>query len=168
MNVNVSASRGTPDAESMNAGDALDAKIASAVADYEALYEATLHSLQQMIQQLFASEDFVGQGDIGDAGQGGDGAAGSGGSDMTAQAAAGALAAYMQQNGTAALNPDELYALAYDPKEGTPAAVSNAAHYMLAHPDTYNRIETHDVPGSDGISGVGNFEWAAQGGLDEA
>ncbi|MFL9984786.1 hypothetical protein P0D72_22355 [Paraburkholderia sediminicola] len=25
----------------------------------------------------------------------------------------------------------------------------------------------HDVAGADGVSGVGNFQWAAQGGLDQ-
>lgn len=29
-------------------------------------------------------------------------------------------------------------------------------------------IETHDVAGSDNLSGVWNFEWAASGGLDGA
>ena len=87
---------------------------------------------------------------------------------MTAQAAAGALAAYMHENGIATVNPNKLYQLAYSPAAGTPSTVSKAAKFMLANSDTYNRIETHDVKGSDGISGVANFDWAAEGGLGAA
>ena len=87
---------------------------------------------------------------------------------MTAQSAAGAIASFMHEHGMKTVDPDELYQIAYHPKKGTPPGVSTAAKFMLANPDTYNRIETHDVKGSDGISGVANFDWAAEGGLGAA
>jgi len=164
MNVNVSASTTTVNVESTDADDTVDAKINAAVANYEALYESTLQSLQQMMQQLFASAGLGGTGDVGQIG----GETGeSAGSAMTAQGAAGALAAYMDQNGIQSLTPNQLYQTAYAPKAGTPADVSRAAEYMLEHPDVFNRIETHDVAGADGIAGQSDFDWAAQGGLDD-
>jgi hypothetical protein len=88
------------------------------------------------------------------------------GQNTTGQDAAGTLASYMKQNGISSLDPNKLYQLANNPPSGTPPEVSSAASYMLQNPDVYQQIETHDVSGADGISGVGNFEWAAQGGLD--
>ena len=87
---------------------------------------------------------------------------------MTAQAAAGALAAYMHENGIGTLNPNKLYQMAYSPAAGTPSTVSKAAKFMLANPDTYKQLETHDVAGADGIAGVNDFDWAAEGGLSAA
>ncbi|MCU9952136.1 MULTISPECIES: hypothetical protein [Burkholderia] len=95
-----------------------------------------------------------------------DGAGGGSRETMTAQSAAGALASYMSQNKMSAVDPDLLYKFAMNPSSGTPEDVSKAAKFMLDHPDTYQKIETHDVAGADGISGIGNFQWAAQGGLD--
>ncbi|NRD81949.1 hypothetical protein FG484_04190 [Burkholderia pseudomallei] len=96
-----------------------------------------------------------------------DGGTGGGAHDaMTAQSAAGALGSYMSQNGISTVDPDKLYQLAMNPSSGTPEDVSKAAKFMLDHPDTFRKLETHDVAGADGISGVGNFQWAAQGGLD--
>ena len=164
MSLNVSVSTTTAHVESTDADDSLDAKISAAIANYEALYESTLQSLQQMMQQLFASEGFGGTGDVGQSGAETGESAGSG---MTAQGAAGALAAYMDQNGIPSLTPNQLYQIAYSPKEGTPADVSRAAKYMLENPDVLNRIETHDVAGADGIAGQCDFDWAAQGGLDD-
>lgn len=89
------------------------------------------------------------------------------GAMMGAQSAAGALASYMSQNGISSLDPNQLYKLANNPPAGTPSDVSAAASYMLQNPDVYKQIETHDVSGADGVSGVGNFQWAAQGGLDQ-
>ncbi|WP_449306296.1 phage tail tip lysozyme [Paraburkholderia humisilvae] len=88
------------------------------------------------------------------------------GSDpLEAQAAAGALASYMSQNNIGALDPNALYQLANNPPPNMPPGVSEAANYMLENPDIYEQIETHDVAGADGISGIGNFQWAAEGGL---
>ncbi|RFS73126.1 hypothetical protein D0T98_17775 [Burkholderia pseudomallei] len=96
-----------------------------------------------------------------------DGGTGGGAHDaMTAQSAAGALGSYMSQNGISTVDPDKLYQLAMNPSSGTPEDVSKAAKFMLDHPDIFRKLETHDVAGADGISGVGNFQWAAQGGLD--
>ncbi|WP_411378216.1 hypothetical protein [Burkholderia thailandensis] len=95
-----------------------------------------------------------------------EGAAGGVGVQMTAQSAAGALASYMSQNDVSTVDPDKLYQLATNPPSGTPKDVSLAAKFMLDNPDTFKQIETHDAPGADGISGVANFQWAAQGGLD--
>ncbi|CAE6720794.1 hypothetical protein PQQ67_05395 [Paraburkholderia aspalathi] len=89
------------------------------------------------------------------------------GAMMDAQSASGALASYMSQNGISSLDPDQLYKLANNPPAGTPSDVSAAASYMLQNPDVYKQIETHDVSGADGVSGVSNFQWAAQGGLDQ-
>src|ERR1700710_1490121 len=82
-----------------------------------------------------------------------------------ARSASAALSSYMGQNGMSSLDPNQLYQLAYSPLSGTPSTVSEAAKWMLSHPDTLNQIETHDVPGSDGIAGANDFQWAAQGGL---
>lgn len=132
----------------------------TAVANYEALYESALQSIQQMLQQIFAEEGSLSTGGL-DSGAQTD-------SGMTAQSASGALASYMHENGINSLNPNQLYQMAYNPKPGTPSTVSDAAKFMLENPDTFNQIETHDVAGSDGIAGVNDFDWAAQGGLSSA
>ncbi|RIV44710.1 hypothetical protein D2W70_29030, partial [Burkholderia pseudomallei] len=85
---------------------------------------------------------------------------------MSAQSAAGALGSYMSQNGISTVDPNRLYQLAMNPPSGTPEDVSKAAKFMLADPDVFRQLETHDAAGADGISGVANFQWAAQGGLD--
>ncbi|MFG7106327.1 hypothetical protein ACGYWM_16610 [Burkholderia pseudomallei] len=96
-----------------------------------------------------------------------DGGTGGGAHDaMTAQSAAGALGSYMSQNGISTVDPNRLYQLAMNPPSGTPEDVSKAAKFMLADPDVFRQLETHDAAGADGISGVANFQWAAQGGLD--
>ncbi|MDA8522780.1 hypothetical protein [Acidovorax sp. NCPPB 4044] len=63
--------------------------------------------------------------------------------------------------GTQAMTVDRLYRLA----EGGKASpeVAAAARFMLQNPDIYRAIETHDVPGADGKSGVGNLLAAARG-----
>ncbi|MBN3829396.1 hypothetical protein G3O00_38210 [Burkholderia sp. Ac-20384] len=82
---------------------------------------------------------------------------------MTAQNASATLASYMTQNGISAENPNSLYQLATNGL--TPQPVREAAQFMLANPQIYEQIETHDVLGQDGISGTSNFHWAAMGGL---
>nr|WP_241739624.1 hypothetical protein [Burkholderia pseudomallei] len=72
----------------------------------------------------------------------------------------------MSQNGISTVDPNRLYQLAMNPPSGTPEDVSKAAKFMLADPDVFRQLETHDAAGADGISGVANFQWAAQGGLD--
>jgi len=89
----------------------------------------------------------------------------SGSTPTNAQSASAALSNYMSQNGISSLDPNQLYQFAYSPLSGTPSTVSDAAKWMLSHPGTFNKIETHDVPGADGIAGANDFEWAAQGGL---
>ncbi|SFD78764.1 hypothetical protein [Paracidovorax konjaci] len=63
--------------------------------------------------------------------------------------------------GTQAMTVDRLHRLA----EGGKASpeVAAAARFMLQNPDIYRAIETHDVPGADGKSGVGNLLAAARG-----
>lgn len=90
------------------------------------------------------------------------------GDPMTAQSASGALSSYMSQNGIGSLNPNQLYQLAENPPAGTPSDVSSAASYMLQNPDMFQQLETHDVAGTDGIAGLGDFQWAAEGGLDSS
>jgi hypothetical protein len=85
-------------------------------------------------------------------------------SNEDVQSASGALAAFMHENGIKKLDPGKLYELAEDPPAGTPQTVSQAAKFMLQNPDIYKKIETHDVQGADGKSGVENFDWAAEGG----
>ena len=89
-------------------------------------------------------------------------------SENDAQSAAGALAGYMHENGINTLDPNQLYQLAYNPHANTPPGVSAAAAYMLQDSDAFNQIETHDVAGADGIAGANDFDWAAEGGLDQA
>lgn len=90
------------------------------------------------------------------------------GTPMTAQTASSALGAYMNQQGIGTLDPNQLYQMAYHPQSATPSEVTNAAMFMLDHPSTFNQIETHDVVGADGIAGANDFDWAAQGGLDQS
>lgn len=75
------------------------------------------------------------------------------------------IADYMRQNGKSAMNKQELSDLADNKSGKVPADVSDAAKYMQRHPDVFTAIETHDVAGADNLSGVWNFDWAANGGL---
>lgn len=159
MSVNLSLDS-TVQSEPLDLSPTTSSPVDSAVANYEALYESALQSIQQMLQQVFAEESSLDAGNIDNGGQPDSG--------MTAQGASGALAAYMHQNGIGSLDPSKLYQMAYSPAAGTPSEVSDAAKFMLSNPDVFNQIETHDVAGSDGIAGVNDFDWAAQGGLSDA
>jgi hypothetical protein len=85
----------------------------------------------------------------------------------TAQAkkAAGELAKYMHQNGVDIMTPNQLAKLARNASGDVPSEVSNAAQFMLSNPDMYAQVETRDVAGVDGISGVSNFDFAARNGF---
>jgi hypothetical protein len=146
-------------------------------ADYESLYVAAMSSLEKMLQlvlgklgQIDSAPDTnppAGSADTtqkSTATQPSDPAQ-SASAGMTAQSASGALAAYMHEHQMNTVDPDQLYQLAFHPAAGTPPKVSQAAKFMLSNPETFNKIETHDVAGSDGIAGVNDFDWAAQGGL---
>ncbi|WP_296180631.1 hypothetical protein [Pseudomonas sp. UBA1879] len=76
------------------------------------------------------------------------------------------IADYMKQNGKGAMTSQDLAKLAGDTSGKVPADVSAAAQYMQRHPDVFTAIETHDVAGADSLSGVWNFDWAANGGLN--
>ncbi|MDH6146190.1 MULTISPECIES: hypothetical protein [Paraburkholderia] len=97
------------------------------------------------------------------------GTGGTGGATtMNPQSASGALAGYMGTNGNDSLNMNDLYKLAQGQAAGgngqTPSpAVQQAAQYMMSNPGVFNQIETHDVAGADGKSGIANFQNAAQG-----
>ena len=93
------------------------------------------------------------------------GGLGSNGGQMNAESASGALSSYMHQNGIKNLDTNDLYKLSQNTSGDVPQGVQNAAKYMLQNPDVYKQIETHDVAGADGKCGIGNFDWAAQGGL---
>ncbi|MGN6318464.1 hypothetical protein [Trinickia sp.] len=146
---------------------------AGITADYEALYESAMTSLEKMLQSVLGDLSKIGSAPDTGASDAGAPAQGTQAADptqqaapsMTAQSAAGALAAFMHEHNVNTLNPDQLYQLAYKPAAGTPPEVSQAAKFMLQNPDAFNQIETHDVAGSDGIAGVNDFDWAAQGGL---
>ena len=75
------------------------------------------------------------------------------------------LADYTRQNGKGAINKQELTQLANNTSGKVPVEVSDAAKYVLRHPDVFTAIETHDVATVDDLSGVWNFDWAANGGL---
>ncbi|PEH81504.1 hypothetical protein [Burkholderia gladioli] len=144
--------------------------------------QQSLAQAQQLAQQLGGGQsgagglpgaggDAGGAGDVGgDGALGGIGGAGVGGAadstGMTPQSAAGALSSYMSQNGVDPITPNQLYQLAQNPPAGTPPDVSKAAQFMLQNPDVFKAIETHDVPGADGKAGIGDMQWAAQGGAD--
>ncbi|EJN02101.1 hypothetical protein [Phyllobacterium sp. YR531] len=83
-------------------------------------------------------------------------------SNLNAAKASQILVDHLKQNGQSAINKDGLVQLAKNTKDTN---VSAAADYMLKNNDVYTAIETHDVAGADGLSGVWNFEWAAKGGL---
>jgi hypothetical protein len=168
MNVNVSTDSQV-NVPSLDAPTSESTKGNAGAADYESLYIAAMSSLEKMLQlvlgnlaQIDAAPDA--KTDTTDKAQQTDAAQPSTPA-MTAQSASGALAAYMHEHNVNTLDPDQLYQLAYRPAAGTPSEVSQAAKFMLSNPDTFNKIETHDVAGSDGIAGVNDFDWAAQGGL---
>ncbi|PLZ00049.1 hypothetical protein CY652_23085 [Burkholderia sp. WAC0059] len=117
--------------------------------------------------ELGGSGELGGLGDSGGLGEFG------GGSQLNAQSSAGALASYMSQNGGQAMTPDQLYNLSLgNPAQSggsTPSpGVQQAAQWMLKHPQAYEQIETHDVPGADGIAGLNDMQWAAEGGLSSS
>jgi hypothetical protein len=100
------------------------------------------------------------------------------GNGMNSQTAAGALAGYMGTNGNNTLDVNDLYKLSQGQGIGQASGlqligegngqqpspeVQQAAQYMLANPGEFKQIETHDVAGTDGLSGVSNFQNAAQG-----
>lgn len=76
------------------------------------------------------------------------------------------LADYLRQEGKSAITGQELAKLAENGSGQVPADVSAAAQYLQRHPDVFTAIETHDVAGADSLSGVWNFDWAADGGLN--
>jgi hypothetical protein len=146
-------------------------------ADYESLYVAAMASLEKMLQlvlgklgQIDSAPDTDPPADTTQKSTSTQqtGAAQPAATGMTAQSASGALAAYMHEHQINTVDPDQLYQLAFRPAAGTPPQVSQAAKFMLSNPETFNKIETHDVAGSDGIAGVNDFDWAAQGGLSTA
>lgn len=178
MNVNVSSnSQVNTDPLGAPASESSSSKASSnnngITADYESFYESAFTSLEKMLKSVLgdlskidSAPDASGS-DAGAPAQGTQAAAPTqpAAPSMTAQSAAGALAAYMHEHNIQTVNPDQLYQMAYKPAAGTPSEVSQAAKFMLQNPDTFNQIETHDVAGSDGIAGVNDFDWAAQGGL---
>jgi hypothetical protein len=155
------------------------------------ILEEILSMLQQMLQQQGGDSSGAGGEGSGGAGGGGSPAAATGGgggaastsgaapasggasttsgaSSMNPQSASGALAGYMGTNGNSSINMNDLYQLSLGNAAGGKGQkpspeVQQAAQYMLANPSVYNQIETHDVPGSDGIAGIGDLENAAQG-----
>lgn len=76
------------------------------------------------------------------------------------------LVDYLKSNGKSTINERELSELANNQNGNIPADVSAAASYLVRHDDVFAAIETHDVPGEDGLSGIWNLEWAAAGGLE--
>lgn len=76
------------------------------------------------------------------------------------------IADYLRQTGKSAITKQELTQLANNASGKVPTDVSDAAKYMERHPDVFTAIETHDVAGADNLSGVWNFDWAANGGLN--
>jgi hypothetical protein len=83
--------------------------------------------------------------------------------------ASGTLAAYMRTDNVGAVDMNQLYAIANNSDRQTSKEVSDAAAFMLKNPDMYRKIETSDISGVDGISGLGNFENMAMGkiGMDK-
>lgn len=77
--------------------------------------------------------------------------------------AAGTLAAYMRTDNISAVDMNKVYAIANNSDCETSQDVRDAAAFMLKNPDMYRTIETNDVAGVDGISGLGNFENMAMG-----
>lgn len=75
------------------------------------------------------------------------------------------IADYLRQTGKGAINKQELSQLANNASGKVPTEVSDAAKYIERHADVFTAIETHDVATVDNLSGVWNFDWAADGGL---
>jgi hypothetical protein len=81
---------------------------------------------------------------------------------MDGRSAAGALAEHMAKQPQGQLmTPDKLYELSTS--KDVPPKVAEAATFMLNNPQVFKAIETHDVAGADGKSGIGNFQAAARG-----
>ncbi|RJE89477.1 hypothetical protein [Paracoccus onubensis] len=76
------------------------------------------------------------------------------------------IADFMASTGRSAISKQDLQNFAGNSSGNVPSDVSAAASYLLKHEDAFTAIETHDVPQKDDYSGVWNFEWAADGGLD--
>ena len=75
------------------------------------------------------------------------------------------LVDYLKGKGKSAININELKAVADNKSGDVPKDVQSAAAYMVRHEAIFTAVETHDVAGADGLSGVWNFEWAAEGGM---
>jgi hypothetical protein len=90
------------------------------------------------------------------------------GPDLAAQGqeAAGKIGAYMHDNKMAKCDVNDLYKMANNEGGKVPPDVQDAAKFMLSNPEIYKKIETADVKGADGISGINNFDKAAQGLID--
>ena len=73
--------------------------------------------------------------------------------------AAHAMDKYMGAKHLKKVDVGDLYKLSTD--ASAPKAAREAAKFFLAHPKAYEKIETSDVAGADGISGRANFHKAA-------
>jgi hypothetical protein len=71
------------------------------------------------------------------------------------------MADYMGSNGIDAVNMNDLYKMAADPK--SPPKLAAAAEFFIKRPEAYKAVETNDVKGVDGRSGLANFKNAADG-----
>lgn len=76
------------------------------------------------------------------------------------------LTDHLEKSGQSAIHKNDLQKLADNAGGNVPSDVAAAASYMMRHEDVFTAIETHDVKNVDDFSGVWNFEWAANGGLD--
>lgn len=86
----------------------------------------------------------------------------------TPQSASSALADYMDANGNAGFNVNDLYRLANGQAVGgkgqkPSAEQQQAARFMLENPDIYKEIETSDNREVDGLVGKDDFKKAARG-----
>jgi|GEM_PF-6647238 len=108
-------------------------------------------SLQKELQQLQTE-----QGNVGTS-QG-----------QSIQSSSQTLLSYLQGKGQTIINSGDLKDLADNKSGSVPKDVQQAAQYYENHPGVWSAVETHDVSGADGKSGLGNLEFAANGGFNNS
>ncbi|MGJ8526434.1 hypothetical protein LMG33818_002185 [Halomonadaceae bacterium LMG 33818] len=78
------------------------------------------------------------------------------------------LLSYLQGKGQDVFDTSDLQNMADNKGGSVPKDVQQAAQYYLNHPGVWSAVETHDVAGADGKSGLGNLEFAADGGFNNS
>lgn len=87
---------------------------------------------------------------------------------QTIQSSSQTLLSYLQGKGQGVISTNDLKDLADNKSGSVPKDVQQAAQYYENHPGVWSAVETHDVSTKDGLSGLGNLEFAANGGFNNS